>query len=176
MTGARTDAVIDSAGELLAHAHHMELEAQERYKYLAAQMDAHNNTELATLFHELARVEGLHAEDILQQMKDMDVPEIGPLDYKWSGSEGPETLDLGDLHYLMTPRQALLLALNAEQNAFNFFNHLLQSTGDDAVKRFAAEFAEEEQEHVELVRNTLKKYPESEHALRDDLDPPIPQG
>ncbi len=176
MTGERSAAAIGSAGELLAHAHQMELEAQERYNYLAEQMDLHNNTELAGLFRELSRVEGLHADDILRQMKDMEVPEIGSLDYKWSGDEGPESLDLGDMHYLMTPRQALLLALKAEQNAFDFFNQLLQSTSDDAVKRFAAEFAEEEQEHVELVQKELKKYPESEQTVRDDLDPPVPQG
>ncbi len=167
---------IETAGELLAHAYQMELEAEERYTYLAQQMELHNNADLAKLFRDLARVEGVHAGDILEQMKGMAVPEIALLDYKWSGNESPEALDMGDMHYLMTPRQALLLALKAEQNAFDFFNHLLRATSDNEVKRFAAEFAEEEQEHVELVQNELEKYPESDEPIRDDMDPPVSQG
>ncbi len=175
MTGTETSTVIATAGELLAHAHQMELDAQERYNYLADQMDMHNNVDLAGLFRELARVEGLHASDILEQMKGMDMPQIRPPDYKWPGSESPEALDMGDMHYMMTPRQALLLALQAEQNAFDFFDHLLKATDDPEIKRFAAEFAEEEQEHVELVHKELKKYPEADERPREDMDPPISQ-
>lgn len=175
MTSAETTAAIETAGELLAHAYEMELEAQERYGYLAEQMEAHNNIDLAKLFRELARVEGLHASEILEQMKGMDVPHIRPLDYKWPGTESPEALDMGDMHYMMTPRQALLLALKAEQNAFDFFDHLLKATGDPEIKRFAAEFAEEEQEHVELVLKELNKYPKTNELPREDMDPAISQ-
>lgn len=175
MTSTDSTSAIATAGELLAHAYQMELEAQERYGYLAEQMEVHNNTDLARLFRELARVEGLHASDILEQMKGMDVPQIRPLDYRWPGSESPEALDMGEMHYMMTPRQALLLALKAEQNAFDFFDLLLKATGDPEIKNFAAEFAEEEQEHVELVLRELKKYPETDELPREDMDPPIPQ-
>lgn len=166
---------IETAGELLAHAYQMEVEAEERYTYLAQQMELHNNTDLAKLFRDLARIEGLHARDILEQMKNIEVPEIRPLEFSWPDNESPEALDLGDMHYLMTPRQALLLALKAEQNAFEFFSHIVRATGDADVKRFAAEFAEEEQEHVELVQRELVKYPESDSSPRDDMDPPVSQ-
>ena len=175
MTGVVTTKAIETAGELLAHAYQMELEAQERYVYLADQMEMHNNADLAKLFRELARVEGIHASDILEQMKGMEVPQIRPVDYKWPGSESPEAIDMGDMHYMMTPRQALLLALKAEQNAFEFFDHLVKSTGDQQTKHFAAEFAEEEQEHVELVLKELKKYPETNERPREDMDPPTQQ-
>lgn len=165
---------IETAGELLAHAYQMELDAQERYTFLADQMDQHNNTDLAKLFRELSRVEGLHAQDILEQMKGMDIPEIRPLEFKWPGQESPEALDMGEMHYMMTPRQALLLALEAEQNAHDFFMHLLRVTEDKDVRGFAEEFAEEEAEHVELVERELRKYPESRERQRDDLDPPQP--
>ncbi len=173
MTESKAD--IASAGELLAHAYQMELDAQERYAFLAEQMDMHNNTELAKLFRELSRIEGLHAADILEQMPGMDVPEIKPLAFKWPGSESPEALDMGDMHYLMTPRQALQLALQAEQNAFEFFDRLLKTTDDAEVKRFAAEFAEEEQEHVELVIKELGKLPETDGPPPDDMDQAVPQ-
>ncbi len=173
MTTNDNIAPISSAGELLAHAYQMELDAQERYDFLADQMETHNNTGLARLFRELSRIEGLHANDIAEQMKGMDIPEIRPVDFKFPGEESPEALDMGDMHYLMTPRQALQLALRAEQNAFAFFNHILKVTTDEEVKGFAAEFAEEEEEHVELVLRELSKYPESEERQREDLDPPV---
>ncbi len=175
MTGTDTAPPIATAGELLSHAYQMELEAQERYDFLSVQMTVHNNSELADLFRELSRIEGLHAREILEQMKGREVPQIAPLDFKWNGGESPEALDLGDMHYMMTPREALLLALNAEQNAFEFFDHLLKATSDPEVKTFAAEFAEEEKEHVELVLKELKKYPEADEPLRDDMDPPVAQ-
>jgi len=171
-----SDIKIENAGELLAHAYQMELDAQERYEMLAAQMKAHNNTDLAKLFAKLAVIEGIHAKDILEQMAGMDIPQIDPDDMQWQGQESPEALDLGDMDYLMTPRQALFLALEAEQNAFEFFNHLLNSTTDPEVKRFAAEFAEEEEEHVELVKKELLKYPETGERMKDDMDQPVDQG
>jgi len=56
-----TSSPADNVATLLALAHQMELDAQERYSMLADQMEAHNNTELAQIFRNLARVEGLHA-------------------------------------------------------------------------------------------------------------------
>jgi len=154
----------------------MELEAQERYEMLAAQMTAHNNTDLARLFAKLAVVEGIHAKDILEQMAGMDIPEIAPHDLKWHGQESPEALDLGDMDYMMTPRQALLLALKAEENAYEFFARLLRSTTDPEIKRFAAEFAEEEEEHVVMVEKELLKYPDTGKPIKDDMDQPVDQG
>ncbi len=162
---------IATVGELLAHAHAMELEAQERYEFLARQMETHNNRELARLFQTLARVEGKHAREIEERMKGMDVPEIGPLDFRWEGAESPEALDLGDMDYLMSPRRALLLALAAEQRAHAFFAGLLERTADEGIRRFAAEFAEEEREHVDRVHRELRKYPEEDDRRHEDMDP-----
>jgi rubrerythrin len=175
MTTAETTAAIETAGELLTHAYQMELEAQERYGYLAEQMDVHNNVELSTLFRELARVEGLHAGDILERLMGMNLPQIGPLEYKWPGGESPEALDMGEMHYMMAPREALMLALKAEQNAFEFFDRLVRTSPDEEIRRFAAEFAQEEREHVELVLRELKNHPESGERPREDMDPPTPQ-
>jgi len=171
-----SDIEIESAGELLAHAYQMELEAQERYEILAEQMKVHNNVDLAQLFAKLAVVEGIHAKDILEQMKGMDIPEIPSHELKWHGQESPEALDLGEMDYRMTPREALLLALKAEENAYDFFARLLRATNDPEIKRFAAEFAEEEEEHVVMVEKELLKYPPTDEAKPDDMDAATGQG
>ncbi len=162
---------IATAGELLAHAYEMEIEAQERYELLARQMETHNNMDLARLFQTLARVEGKHAREIRDQMKEMAVPEPGSFDFKWTGAESPEALDPGEMDYLMTPRQALLLALAAEERAHAFFAALLEKAEDADVRRFAAEFAEEERGHVNRVRRELRKYPDDQQPAREDMDP-----
>ncbi len=171
-----SDTKIDTAGELLVHAYQMELEAQERYQQLAKQMKTHNNTELAQLFENLAVVEGVHAREILQQMAGMDIPQIDPHDLKWQSFESPEALDFGDMHYMMAPRHALLLALKAEENAFEFFHHILNSTTDPDIRHFASEFAEEEEEHVVMVKKELEKYPETGESKPEDMDQAIEQG
>jgi len=162
-------------GKLLAHAYQMEMEAQERYEMLADQMEVHNNPHLEKLFRELARVEGLHAQDILEEMKNRDVPELTALQYEWSGDDSPEAVDFTAVRHQMVPWQALQLALKAEQNAQNFFEEFSRSTDDPDTKRFADEFAEEEKEHVELVLQLLEKYPEPKGELIEDLDPPTGQ-
>ncbi len=167
---------IGSVAELLAHAYHMEREAQARYTYLAEQMEIHNNTQLADLFRKLADVEAIHAKDILRQMQEMNVPELSPSEAVWSGGEAPESVDMADASYMMTPHQALQMALHAERRAHDFFEQLRTATDDVDVERFAAEFAEEEREHVDLVLAELKKYPVTDGQPRDDMDPPIAQG
>jgi hypothetical protein len=39
----------------------------------------------------------------------------------------------------------------------------------------AAEFVEEETEHVNLVHRLLRKYPAPPESWRQDLDPPVSQ-
>ncbi len=170
-----SDGSIETAGELLAHAYRMEIEAQERYEFLADQMETANNVELMALFRKLAKVEGLHAREIRDRMSGMDMPEISPLAFKWRGGESPEAIDPGDMHYLMRPREALLLALRAEEKAYAFFGHFLEVADDEEVKRLAGEFAREEKEHVDLVRRELQKYPQTGEAPRDDMDPAVGQ-
>ena len=176
MSGTASKVQISSVVELLAHAYQMELEAQDRYNYLAQQMDAHNNVELVRLFNKLAEVEGIHAQDILKQLRQMNVTQLAPVEERWTGDEPPESISMDEVSYLMTPRQALQLALAAERRAHEFFDQLEATTCDTEVKKFAAEFAEEEREHVELVLAELAKYPESEEAPGDDMDPPVAQG
>ncbi len=71
-----TETLMKTKNELLAHAHQMELEAEERYKFLADLMESHNNKDLAKLFSKLSWIEGLHAKEIAEQMAGSDVPEL----------------------------------------------------------------------------------------------------
>lgn len=170
MTDPRT---IDTVPELLAHAHAMEAEAHDRYVEFAEQLEVHNNIEVAELFRKMAYVEQMHAKKILERAGDIELPHISPWEYSWSDLEGPETIDVTDIHYLMTPYQAISLALKAEQRALAFYSDIVENQDDADLLDLAKTLQQEEQEHVELMTVWLKKYPKPEEDWDEDPDPPV---
>ncbi len=167
---------IDSPATLYAIAYEIETDAVERYKLLAEQMETHNNVELTRIFLDLARAEGLHAEEIRRMSGGLGVDAPHAAAAAWR-TESPESADLGMAHYLMTPRDALLMALAAEERALAFYTGLTSGTTDPSVKKLAETFAEEEFEHVELCRRLLRRYPLPADAAgaadAGDPDPPF---
>lgn len=161
--------------ELLAHAFAIESEAADRYVSLADQMSVHHNSEVEALFRKLADIEGKHAKKILEQVGDSDLPGLAPWGYLWGSSDSPEAAGFEEAHYLMTPHHALTMMLGAEERALKFYDNLAQTTPDGPVKNLAQAFAEEEREHVRLVREWLAKYPAPEDGWDEDADPPAMQ-
>ena len=167
---------LESVSEMLAFVLAVETEASERYAEMAESMDAHNNTKVAEIFREMADIEELHAEGVQRQVAELNLEYLPKADYKWSAPEGPETGDFSDLHYLMTPREALLLALHNEKRAAVYFADIAEKVTNDDVKKMAQEMAEEEREHVQWVEKWLLDYPEDENESIEDVDPPVEQG
>ena len=84
-------------------------------------------------------------------------------------------MDLAAAHYMMTPWHALQMALAGEKRAVAFFTHIVETAKDQKVVQMAAEFVEEETEHVNLVHRLLRKYPAPPDSWPQDLDPPVSQ-
>ena len=166
---------ISSTADLLAVAYQIEVDAVDRYTMLADQMESHNNPELAAVFRDLARAEGIHAAEIRRTAGDLDVAARANTVATWKTTESPEAVELGAAHYLMTRREALQLALAGEQRALAFFQMVVASVSDPGIKELAGTFVNEETEHVELCQRLLKKYPASEATAPFDPDPGISQ-
>ncbi len=166
---------IGDLAELYTIAYRIESDAVERYDQLAGQMEAHNNPELAKIFRDLARAEGIHAEEIRRMAGDIDVTARARELALWKNDESPETADFAEAHYMMTPWHALQMALKGEQRALAFFDHVVQTTTDDTVRKMAAEFVDEENEHVDLVRRLLRRYREPSESWAEDPDPAVGQ-
>ncbi len=147
---------IASAGELLARACAMEVEAAERYEEFAAQMEEHANLEVAALFRKLAGIERKHAESMERDLARRGAA-AGETALAVPGQEGLETAGGEALHYLMTPYHALEIALANEERAVAFFAGLAETASAAEVRRLAAGFAEEERQHVALVRAWLDR-------------------
>jgi rubrerythrin len=156
--------------EFMAYAWAMEVEAADRYAELAEQMDTHHNAEVSELFAKLARIEGLHRDQIAAQMGWSRPPDTAS--FRWETPEGPETTDYGDLHYLMQPYHALKLAEHNEERAAEFFERFARAKLPDEVRAAALEMAADEREHVRLIREWLVKFPEPAAGWDEDPDPP----
>ncbi len=174
MIGASGNARIWNVADLLTAAYQIEIDAVERYGVLADQMETHNNPELVAVFRDLARAEGIHAEEIRRLAGEIDVAARVQRGDTVLHGETPEQADLASMHYLMRPRHALQLALDGEKRALAFFTSILDSAKDEQVRKMAAEFVEEEAEHVNLVHRLLRKYP-ADDSYDEDPDPPVSQ-
>ena len=159
--------------DFLARAWTMEVEAAERYASFADAMDQHNNRQVAELFRKLARIEQLHADQLLEEDLSRRPPALPPGGLRWDGGEGPETAAPGELHYRMQPYHALQIALDCEKRANKFFSDYASGTADAKLRKAAREMAAEEAEHVRLIEDWLKRTPLPEKDWEHDPDPPF---
>ena len=151
---------IRSAGQLYAHAIAIEREAAERYSEFAERMSDLGNPAVAELFDRLAGFEAEHLETLLRRTDGVALAAIAPGEYGWLDAAAPETAARELIFRLMTPRHALEIALAAEKRAQAFFEHVLVTAEDPALRALAKEMAAEEQEHVGLVEQLLADTPD----------------
>jgi rubrerythrin len=161
-----------SVAEFFAQALAIEIEASERYDELADQMEVHNNHVIAEIFRKMAKIEGLHRDEIKRRAGDALIGGR-PASFSWLAPEGPEAIDFHEVHYKMTPRQALMLARHNEERATKYFEAIAEAATDPEIKAFAQTMAEDERHHVELVDKWLEKYDPDEPNWAEDLDPPV---
>jgi len=151
---------IGSPAELYAHAIAIEREAAERYAELATHMADLGNQAVAELFGRLAGLEAEHLETLLRRTDGVSVPQVAAAAYRWLDAGAPETAARDLVFRLMTPRNALEVALGAEQRAQEFFEHVFATAADPALRALAQEMAAEEREHVLLVEELLARTPD----------------
>lgn len=166
--------VIDTLEEFLVHALELEEASQEHYEELADSMEVHNNLAVAELFRKLANYSRLHAKEVHDKAADLELPQIPPWDFKWKCPTAPEAFCMEDANYLMTTSQALEVALFNEVLGRDFYQEVADNTPSEAVRKLAQEMVEEENWHVEMLREWQQGI-ETQHP-QEDLDPPnIPE-
>ena len=163
-----------SVAEFLAHAIALEQEAAERFDELADTLETHNNAEgVVELFRKMAHYSRLHLAEARERAGDIALPNLAPWDFKWPGDESPETPDHREAHYRMTAWHALSLTLASERQAHAFYGALANHAADAEVRALAAEFTEEEAEHVEILEDWLARTPEPAEDWDHDPEPPV---
>lgn len=151
---------IRSAPELYAHAIAIEREAAERYAELAERMDDLGNRAVAEVFDRLARIESEHLEALERRTDGVALPRLETDEYRWLDAAAPETAARELVYRLMTPRNALSIALAAEKRAEAFFERILMTADDPALRGLAREMAADECEHIGMIEQLLERTPD----------------
>ena len=159
---------IGSIAELYAHALAVEREAAARYAELAEFMSDHGNAPVAALFARLAQIEEEHAGAIVARARGLEVPALRTFEHTWFDAGPPETVAHEFVFRLMTPHDALKIALEAEQRARGYFEQVFANATDPDVKMLAAAMIQEEQQHIEWVERALATDPDP-HLDWDEL-------
>jgi rubrerythrin len=161
--------------ELLAHALAMETEAAERYGELADQMETHRKAAVAVIFRRLEIAERKHLVDLTERCKGIALPHYAPWDFKWRSNESPEAIDTGRVHYQLSVRDAVLLALEHERKATQFYADIADTAQAADVIGLARQFADEEREHVGWLETCLAECGLEDSKAVEDPDPPLSQ-
>lgn len=152
----------------------VEEEAKERYEELAAQMENQHTSEAAAFFHWMVKNEARHGEDLAARRKALfdDAPRRVDRSLLWE-VEAPayETV-----RAFMTLREALVVALEAEVKAYEFFCAALELPVAEPVRKLFQELKLEEVLHQDLVSKELAKLPPDSGAAPEDYaDEPVAQ-
>lgn len=146
-----------SLPEFLAHSIAMEDEAAERYLELADMMEAHGNLDVQKVFRDMHRFSILHRDSIVERAADIELPKLKSWQYRWVFP--PEVGDEDAFDYMLDPYHALEYARENERRARDFYQSCVADTDDAEVKRMAADFAQEEQEHTEALDDWIARTP-----------------
>lgn len=153
---------MQSVEEFLAHAIHLEHEAAVRFGELADAMDSAGNREVAALFRKLSAFSRLHHADAKARAGFRDIPDIAAENFSWPDLESPETAAIWGADPMLGRREALTIALAAEQAGLDYYQSVLDATDDPEIKILAAEFVTEESEHVVELQKWIAADAESD--------------
>jgi rubrerythrin len=152
----------------------IEEEAKERYEELAAQMRLHHTPEAASFFFFMVGNEAKHGEQLAARRSELfaDEPRTVTRAMLWD-VEAPE---YDEVRASMTRRQALEVALRAEEKAHAFFDAALPYVRNAEAKKLFEELREEEVEHQQMLRAELAKLPPDAPGEPGDFeDEPVAQ-
>jgi len=152
----------------------VEEEAEERYRELADNLEFHNTKDAARFFRFMMTCEAKHGEELSAKRKELFGGQ--PVSVDRSLLWDVEAPGYEVTKSFMTLQDALEVALAAETKAFNFFDGALPEVEDPEVRELFTELRQEEVEHMQMVREQMKKVPEGDgHDAADYADEPTAQ-
>jgi rubrerythrin len=150
---------IRTAPELYAHAIAVEREAAERYTEFSQRMSDMGEEAVAGVFGSLARMETEHLAALERRTEGLALPQVDTRDCRWLEAGAPENAAHELVLRLMSPHSALNIALGAEKRAQAFFEFVLMTADDPALRGLAREMAADENEHIALIEQLLARTP-----------------
>ena len=158
---------LHSLDELFALADAMEREAASKYEELSTAMNEQGRQDLAAVFAELAAAEREHVEGVSKWSQSRLGRPPDPTDVRWQvpATFDPDATREIKASRLISPYQALAMAVQNEERAFAFWSYMAAFAKDPDIKAAAETMAGEELGHVATLRK------ERRHAYRSERSP-----
>lgn len=150
---------IGNLAECYANALAIEHEAAACSEQFAEYLEDHGEQATAELFRKLARFEQQHVDELARRSAGMPLPALRSWEFSWLDDAPAEQVNHEFIFHLMTPHDALKIALGAEKRAQALYEQAIASSNDPEVKRLARELAGEEMEHIALLEDALARAP-----------------
>jgi hypothetical protein len=151
---------IGSLGALYVHALAIAQEATARYREFAAHAADHGNDAVAKLFNRLSELKAQQALRLAEVTPRTVSPKLALGEHAWlcSGPLLPEARDF--IFRMMAPRQALEIAVRAEERAKAFVKQMSAAFNDAGVRELAIALGRDDDTHIAWLRDALALVPE----------------
>ncbi len=149
----------------------VEEEAEERYREFVHQMETHHSPGVARFFRFMAVNEAKHGQELAERRE--KIFGDAPREVERSMIFDVEAPEYYRTRAFMSVEEALDLAKDAENKAYEFFDKALPQIDDNDVRELFVELRQEEIEHIELVEKVRTKVEiEPDFDPDDFVDPP----
>lgn len=156
-----------------AYSVELEREARDRYAEFAESLATHHNAEVSAFFARMADEAAGHLAEVFEIVGDLPLPALHAWEFEWPDAEAPETAAYEVLHYRMSLRDAMQIALENERAAERFYRDYAARSADARVVRAAGEFADEEASHARQLEALISAAPPTGRFAREEDDAPV---
>jgi rubrerythrin len=152
----------------------IEDEAKGRYEEFTKIVGGRYKGDASDVFRNMAAYEARHAAELTARRKKLfgDAPRT----VQAASLDDVEAPDRGKPRVFMSARQAMEVALQSEEKAFDYFNAALAYVKDADVKKLFEELRAEEVQHQEYVKKALATLPPGPDVEESDADAPGSDG
>ena len=152
----------------------MEEEARLRYQDFSRLVGGRYTGDASDVFTLMASYEARHGDQLAARRRALFADQ--PRRVTAEMLDDVEAPDRGEPRSFMSARDAVMVALRAEQKAWTFFDEALKSVKDPEVRELFRELRSEETEHQKLLRARLTRLPAGPDLAEDEVDPPGSDG
>jgi len=148
----------------------IEEEARERYQEFTKIVGGRYPGDASDVFARMAENEGKHHAELVAQRKKLFARQ--KVRVTRDQLDDVEAPDRGKPRVFMSARQAMEVALDSEEKAYDFFAAALKHVKDAKVKKLFTELKAEEQKHKKLLQARLAKLPKGPDVEEAEADEP----
>lgn len=148
----------------------MEVEARERYEEFSRLAGGRSEGDASDVFRMMAQNEEKHRLQLADRRAKLFAN--APASITLDQIDDLEAPDRGAPRVFMSARQALEVALGAEEKARDFFDGALRHVTDPEVRTLFQELRGEEEQHGAFVRARMARLPTGPDLEDDEADEP----